>query len=128
MSRPAPIQLGPARLRGRRGLQRREIAYVREHGERLVGACLVVNRTAAPDGQSRLGLAVGRRYHLSAVRRNRARRLIRESFRLLQGGFREPQWLLVVARAPLLGVRLQTVQTELQRHLTRAGVLPRPTP
>jgi len=106
---------------------RREIEFVRAHGQRLAGRCLVINLAPALDRQSRLGLAVGRRYHLAAVRRNRARRLIRESFRLLQGGFREPQWLVVVARAALAGARLATVQAEMLAHLARAGVIEWPT-
>jgi ribonuclease P protein component len=123
MPRPAPIQLGPARLHGRRGLQRREIEFVREHGRRLPGRLFAVNLALAPDRRSRLALVVSRRYSLEAVTRNRARRLLRESFRLLQAGFGAPHWLVLVARPSLAGARLQAVQAEMLAQLAKAGVM-----
>ena len=75
----------PRRSRFTRAMRMRsgsdfERAY--REGSRARGAVLIV--VARPNGapSSRLGLSVGRRIWKSAVRRNRVRRVFRESFRL----------------------------------------------
>ena len=85
----------------------------------MAGGC----RALAPDRRSRLALVVSRRYSLEAVTRNRARRLLRESFRLLQAGFGAPHWLVLVARPSLAGACLQAVQAEMLAQLAKAGVM-----
>ena len=59
---------------------------------------------------------------LYEVDRNRARRLIRESFRLLRNGVRSPVWIVIIARRHLLNRVVQDVQEELIRILQDADL------
>ena len=83
---------------------------------------MVVNIATAPDGKARLGIIVSRRFSKQAVDRNRARRLIRESFRLLRNGLRSPVWIVIIARRNLLHRMVQDVQEELIRILQDADL------
>ena len=84
---------------------------------------MVVGLLPAPDGKSRLGIVVSRRYDGKAVIRNRARRLIRESFRLMRHGFSEPHWIVVIARKYMHDCSLADVQDELAEILEQVGVM-----
>jgi ribonuclease P protein component len=75
---------------------------------------------AAPNGIScdRLGLAVSRRVG-GAVERNRARRLLRESFRRLERPPGAGADLVVVARAEIVGRGQAEVDRELRERIRR---------
>ncbi len=117
-----PIQIGRAGLKGHAALRHREFAYVKEHGARLAGRYVALNLAPAPDGHTRLGIIVSRRCHRQAVKRNRARRLIRETFRLLRHGINTPVWLVIIARQAAVASKLQELQAEFIQLLTRAEV------
>ncbi len=84
-------------------------------------------------GYPRLGMSVGRKVG-NAVRRNRIRRLIRESFRLLQHDFPQGYDLVVVVRAhePLILAEYQKMLMAMlvrlhrtwEQRAPRAPVLP----
>jgi ribonuclease P protein component len=69
-------------------------------------------------GQQRLGVTASRKVALSAVRRNRVKRLLRESFRLsginLQGLQKSYDWVLN-AKRPLLEVKLAATLEDFRR-------------
>jgi ribonuclease P protein component len=69
-------------------------------------------------GQHRLGITASRKVARDAVRRNRAKRLLRESFRLsrinLQGLQKPYDWVLN-AKRPLLEVKLAATLDDFQR-------------
>lgn len=117
-----PVQIGPASLRGHVPLRTSEFARVNREGQVQLGRQVVMKWIPAPDGETRLGIVVSRRYSRSAVTRNRARRLIREAFRLLRNGITQPVWLVVISRKYLHGSKLQKVQREYADLLTKAGV------
>ncbi len=75
-----------------------------------------------PDGVRRAAFLISRRFDLLAVRRNRARRLLRECWRQLFNRI-EPCWLLLIPRKAIKGARQQEVQRELEQILRRNGVL-----
>lgn len=101
----------------------REFAHVREHGEKVVGRFMVLGWLPAPDASVRLGLIVSRRYDRRAVQRNRARRLLRESYRLLRGRIERPLWLVAIARERIRGRSQAEVQQEMERLLRRLDAL-----
>jgi ribonuclease P protein component len=109
----------PARFRPRQRLRTRaEFDRVFRRGVRLDGRLfsLVALQSVAP--QDRLGLAVGRPVG-DAVRRNRARRLLRESFRRLAPVERPPLDLVLIGK-PALGAASQAeVDRELHERLLR---------
>jgi len=84
----------------------------------------VVTWLPAPDGEAKAAFVASRNYDRQAVGRNRARRLLRESFRLLRPGLTVPLWVVLVARWPLRTATAQEVQRELLGIFGRAGVLP----
>jgi ribonuclease P protein component len=73
---------------------------------------------------ARIGLITSRKIG-NAVKRNRARRLMRESIRQLAAAL-APEWDIVVIARPAIaapGVRMQDVRDELQGLLTKASLL-----
>jgi ribonuclease P protein component len=66
-------------------------------------------------GEARLGMAVSVRASGNAVRRNRLRRLIRESFRMHRQEMPAVD-VLVTARAPAAGAANREVFESLARH------------
>lgn len=58
-----------------------------------------------------------------AVKRNRARRLIKEAFRQLSPNIKEGYSLVFVARNKTPFVKNQTVLYDMKKHLSKAGVL-----
>lgn len=115
-----------ARLRPRQRLRKgSEFDAVFRRGRRLDGALFLL--VAAPNDEAvdRLGLAVGRRVG-SAVRRNRARRLLREGFRRIGRTGAPALDLVVVPRAALAGRGLFEVERELRDRVERARRVARP--
>src|SRR5260221_788892 len=78
--------------------QSRDFARVRQQGQRLVQGCLIANWNKLPDGANpRLGVVTSKKIG-GAIERSRARRLLRESFRLHQNELSQPVELVLVAR------------------------------
>ncbi len=75
----------------------------------------------APDGLMKLGVICGRKFDKSAVRRNRARRLVREAFRLLRNGVVDAH-ILVIPKKAIMRCKTPQVQEELIRLLIKAGL------
>lgn len=92
-------------------------------GERSVpGRFLVVWLRIAPDADRRLGVVTSRRTLPDAVARNRARRLLREAFRLNRAHLRPDVDLLLLARGRIEHVQRQDVEQDLRTTCRRAGI------
>lgn len=124
MASPSP---GDLRFpRARRIKQGRDFARVKLQGRRVVQGCVIANWVALPPGTpSRLGVVTGRKLG-GAVVRNRARRLLRESFRRHQHELRQPLDLVLVARASIVGRPLVEVEQDYLRALQRGQLLAQP--
>ena len=83
----------------------------------LKGKYIIINLMPAPDNQTRMGIIVSKRYNLKAVARNRARRLIRECFRLSRHGINEKLWIVIIARKHLETAKLPDVQQDFINQL-----------
>jgi len=116
----------PKRLRLSRSLrlaQNRDFARVRQNGQRLVLGCLIANWNRLPEGaQSKLGVVTSKKIG-GAVQRNRARRLLRESFRLHQHELAQPVELVLVARNSITDKGFDGVEKDFLAALRRAGLL-----
>jgi ribonuclease P protein component len=101
----------------------REFGVIRLNGRRLANGCLVANWRTLPSGaRSRLGVITSRRVGPAHVR-SRARRLLRESFRLHQHELREPTDLVLVARQSIAGKEFYQVERDYLVALRRARLL-----
>ena len=116
----------PPRLRFARGArikQGRDFARVRQAGERMVVGCLIANWQRLPVGSgSRVGVITAGRIG-GAVVRNRARRLLRESFRVHQHDLAAPVDLVLVARPSIVGKGFVDVEKDFLTTLRRARLL-----
>jgi ribonuclease P protein component len=90
-------------------------------GVRARGAILVV--VARPNGleHTRLGLSIGKSIWKSAVKRNRVRRIFRESFRLSYADLPSGLDLVLIAATPRLEPQLEATRRELV-HLARKAL------
>jgi ribonuclease P protein component len=101
----------------------RDFARAKSQGQRLACGCLVANWLPMADAASpRLGVVTGKKIG-NAVVRSRARRLLRESFRLHQHDFERPVDLVLVARASIVGKKFPEVERDFLEALRRAGLL-----
>ena len=116
----------PKRLRLNRASriqQNRDFARVRQQGERLALGCLIANWKKLPEGGTpRLGVVTSKKIG-GAVARNRARRLLRESFRQHQYELSQPVELVLVARNSIAGKPFAGVEKDFLAALKRAGLL-----
>jgi ribonuclease P protein component len=109
--------------RGSRVTQNRDFLRIRQQGERLAQGCLVANWNLLPEGASpKLGVVTSRKIG-GAVQRTRARRLLRESFRLHQHEFARPVEIILVARNSIAGKKFADVEKDFLTTLRRAGLL-----
>ena|SRR5438132_6164179 len=105
--------------------QGRDFSRVRQQGERLVLGCLIANwRRLTPEAPTRLGVITSGKIG-NAVARTRARRLLRESFRLHQNELAQPVDLVLVARPSIAGKGFSEVEKDFLTTLRKAGLLKR---
>ncbi|MEW6301986.1 MAG: ribonuclease P protein component [Verrucomicrobiota bacterium] len=110
----------PQQMRLKRG---HDFRRLKDEGQRLANGCLVANWVELPAGSaSRLGVITGRKLG-GAVQRSRARRLLREAFRLHQHDLRAPVDVVLVARPSILGRQLADVERDFMGWLRRARLL-----
>jgi ribonuclease P protein component len=116
---PKPLRLP----RASRVQRNRDFVRIRQQGERLAQGCLIANWSELPDGaRPKLGVVTGRKIG-GAVQRARARRLLRESFRLHQHDLARPVELILVARNSIAGKKFAEVEKDFLTSLRRAGLL-----
>ncbi|MHB1306555.1 MAG: ribonuclease P protein component [Limisphaerales bacterium] len=120
----ATSSVGRLRLsRSMRLQSSRDFLHTREVGRRKTRGCLVLNWCGADGGVgSRLGVIASRRVG-PAVVRNRARRLLREAFRLHQGLLRQPLSIVLVARPSIAGLSFGEVERDYLAVLRDSGLL-----
>ena len=120
------MEIGRSSLRKQEKLRtRKDFDALKEHGR----ACrdpffTVLVQAAEPDDpvlSTRYGIICSRKLHHSAVVRNRARRLISETFRLCKEIIL-PCSILVIPRRAMFGAKQREVQEHLLRTLKKAGL------
>ena len=105
-----------------------EFATVKFQGQRLACGCLVINWREMPSGsKTRLGVITSRKVGIS-VARSRARRLLREVFRLHQHDLRVPVEVVLVARSSMANKVFASVERDYMKALRQANLIKRANP
>ena len=116
---PKRLRLG----RSSRLAQNRDFMRIRQRGERLTLGCLIANWSKLPDGAApKLGVVTSKKIG-GAPARSRARRLLRESFRLHQHEFASPVEIVLVARNSIVQKDFAGVEKDYLAALHRAKLL-----
>jgi ribonuclease P protein component len=103
--------------------QTRDFARVRQDGRRMACGRFIANwRLLPPESSTRLGVITAKKLGNAAVRA-RARRLLREVFRLHQHDLARPVDLVLVAQRPIVGEDMQAVEETFMAMLRKAGLL-----
>ena len=121
MAEGPPHRLGLER--NRRIKQSRDFARLREKGRRLPGVSFIANWDRLPSGsRSRVGVITSGKLG-NAVRRSRARRLLREVFRIHQYELAHPVDLVLVARQSLISKGFAGLEKDFLTTMRKAGLL-----
>ncbi|MCP3968155.1 MAG: ribonuclease P protein component [Lentisphaerae bacterium] len=99
-----------------------EFDYIRAKGKKYVANCMLLVVAPSPDGKLRCGVVCGKKYSNSAVKRNRARRLLWESLRLLKDQI-NPAHCIMIPRQRIAALKQQEVQKALNYLIRKAGLL-----
>jgi ribonuclease P protein component len=92
-------------------------------GRRYTGTFMIMWLRPGEGAGLRLGVVTGRRTFPRAVDRSRARRLLRESYRLNRFRFGGVWDVILVGRRRLLDTRRQTVEKDMMALAERAGIV-----
>lgn len=104
-----------------------DFARLRAEGRRLAKGCLVANWRELPAGAvSQLGVIAGKRLGPATVR-HRAKRLLRETFRLHRQKLHPPVKLVLVARDSIVGKKLVEVERDFLAAMRQARLLTEPS-
>ena len=122
-SSPAPLGL-PRERRIKHG---RDFGRAKTQGRRLTQGCLILNWVDLPStSSSRVGVITSRKIG-GAVVRSRARRVLREAFRLHQRRLSKPVDVVLVARGSIAGKAYTEVEADYLQAIKKARLV-RPDP
>ena len=93
-----------------------------DNGTSLGGRFLVLWRRKAEDAEQRLGVVAAKRTFPRAVDRNRAKRLLREAFRLNRWRMTTRDDIVLLARGKILRAKRQDVEKDLLNVFKNAHI------
>jgi len=126
MNGPNQIAEGSQPLPGPFRLDSSKYKSVFAEKKSFYGQTLVIWVACLPDAGRRAGVVVSKRNFRRAVDRNRAKRLMREAFRLSRHRLIPEVGMILIARAGIAGKKCQDVMQDFERVCKRARVWQRP--
>jgi ribonuclease P protein component len=103
--------------------KQRDFDRVYREGKKVVGRRFVLYLLEARGAGTRAAFVASRKVG-GAVHRNRAKRLLRESFRSVRPGLRRDDlWFVWIARAAIAGCSFHDVHAEMDAVLAAEGLL-----
>ena len=93
-----------------------------EQGQKAYGYTLTMWVAVLPDADRRVGVIVSKRTFRRAVDRNRAKRLLRETFRLSREQLRPGVSVILSARSGISGKMCKDVMRDFERVCRRANI------
>ena len=106
----------------RRIINNNEYRLVYKHGKYEVGRLCVLYRMPVAKQKTRIGFVTGKKVG-GAVERNRARRLMKEVYRLNQHQILEGYHIVIVGRGPLKDATYERAEKEILYLLRKSKLL-----
>lgn len=128
MNGSAQIPVRGERLRGPFRLDSSKYKFVFAGKRSVYGRTLVVWVASSADAGRRAGVVVSKRTFRRAVDRNRAKRLMREAFRLSRDRLVPDVDVILIARPGIAGKKCADVMADFERTCRRAQIWQFPSP
>ena len=106
----------------RRIINNNEYRLLYKHGKYEVGRLCVLYRMPVAKQKTRIGFVTGKKVGC-AVERNRARRLMKEVYRLTQPQIRDGYHIVIVGRGPLKDATYERAEKEILYLLRKSKLL-----
>ena len=100
----------------------RDFKYLYKKGKSIAAGCLVIYYRKAARGENILGITVTKKLG-NAVVRNRIRRLIRASYRLLESEMNLGYKIVIVARGKAVGASFSAIGNDMAYLLKKSGII-----
>lgn len=99
-----------------------EFRRIYTKGKSYVDPVLVTYVTRGKETELKIGITAAKKVG-NAVKRNRARRLIKAAYTLLEPNLKKGYKIIFVARAMTPGCKMQKIYKAMEKHLFTAGIL-----
>ncbi|MCK5835472.1 MAG: ribonuclease P protein component [Lentisphaeria bacterium] len=90
-----------------------DFQQIRSEGKYRGGRLMTIGTYRADDIGLKIGFITSKRVHKHAVKRNRARRQLKESLRLIKANLDPNLWMVIIAKSTILKATTAEVQSEL---------------
>lgn len=101
--------------------QNRDFLRLYKRGSSIVSKNIVLYYRKNKEERNRLGITVSKRIG-KAVIRNRAKRIIKESYRNLEPSMKNGYDMVIVARTAINGKKMWEILESLEKSLKKAGI------